>query len=229
MMDSGYVSDSYNLQINEWYSYDFNTHHVAPTRDVYIMKDANGNYVKLQVIGMQGGTQNTMGTISIQYIYAGSSPSFTGAPDTLTFTDSTGNPVYVDFSAGAVTTPSDPMNSNDWDLEFTNYDVHQNNTIFGHGTAGTYEVWRAQTDPTNFNETPSAPVEPQAYFPDQLGSIMTNWYDYDGNTHILTSKNHVYVIRHAGHHYKLQLMSYYKDIGGTPVSGYYTFRWLPLD
>ncbi len=229
--NSDWVSDFYSLVVNNWYSYNPNTHQMSMTHYVYVMKDAQDNYVKFQVISMMNnGQPPNMGTVSIQYIYAGTSPSFTGiAPDTLTFDGSSGGPVYIDFSAGTTTQPADPRNSVDWDILFDSYDIHQNNTVFGSGHSATYEIWRDQTDPTNFLESGSAPTQPQAYFPDQLGSVMTNWYDYDGNTHTLTSKNHVYIIRHGAKHFKLQIRSYYKDISGSPVSGWYMINWLGLD
>jgi hypothetical protein len=227
--DTSWASDSFSLVINNWYLYNHTTHELTPTRYVYIMKDASGNYVKFQVYSMMNpGMPPNMGMLTIVYKYSGSSPTFTGAPDTLTL-DATGGTAYIDFSTGSVVHPADPRSSTDWDLEFTNYEVHQNATIFGPGQCGTYEVWREQTDSTNFNETSTAPTAPQAYFADNLGSVMANWYDYDGNSHILSSKNHVYAIRSGGHNYKLQIVTYYKDISGTPVSGWYTFRWAALD
>jgi hypothetical protein len=229
MGDTTWISDSNNIVVDEWYTYDQNMHRLAPSDYVYIMKDAVGGYVKFQVDGIEHpGMPPNMGTISIQYIYSGSSPVFDGQPDTLTFDGSGGGPIYIDFSAGSVTNPPDPANSLDWDLAFVNYEVHQNATIFGIGACGTYEVWQDQTDPTDFSETQEAPTVPQAYFADQFGSVMSDWYNYNGDTHVLTSKNHVYVIRNNGHYYKLQIITYYRDIGGNPVSGYYTFRWLEL-
>jgi hypothetical protein len=227
--ESSWTSDSYSLVIDEWYSYNPNNHMLNPTRYIYVMKDALGNYVKFQIHEMENpGMPPNMGTITILYKYSGGSPAFSGPPDTLTF-DASSGPVYIDFSAGAVSHPADPTTSTDWDLEFTNYDIHQNATVFGIGACGTYEVWQDQTDSTDFNETTTAPTVPQAYFADNLGSVMANWYNYDGNTHILTSKNHVYAIRSGSHTYKLQIISYYKDIGGSPVSGWFTFRWAELN
>jgi len=227
--DNDWVSDSYDLVVDDWYSYNPISHMLDLTQYVYIMKDAAGNYVKFQVIGMEGnGMPPNMGTVSIQYDYAGATPDFPGTPDTISFDGSGGGPIYVDFSAGMTTTPADPQNSLDWDILFDAYEIHQNNTIFGMGSAGAYPVWGDQTDPTDFNETMSAPPVAQAYFPDQLGSVMTDWYNYDGNTHTLTSKGHVYVIKSGTAYYKLSIVTYYRDINGTPVSGWFTIDWVEL-
>lgn len=228
--DSDWMSDSYSLMIHDWYMYDPQSHMLNLTHYVYIMMDAVGNYVKFQVISMQGnGMPPDMGTISIQYDYAGESPDFPGTPDTISFDGSGGGPVYIDFSAGTVTNPPDPMNSTDWDIAFEAYEVHQNCSVFGPGSAATYEVWMDQDDPTDFYETPSAPEEPNAYFPDDFGSVFSTWYEYSGPPlHRLTSYEHVYVIRNGANHYKMQILNYYQDIDGEPVSGYYTFRWVRL-
>lgn len=225
-----WIEDSYDLIVDDWYSYNPNNHTLAPTRYIYIMKDALGNYVKFQVSNMANpGMPPNMGTITLVFDYSGASPNFPNSPDTLSFDASGGGPIYIDFSSGAVVNPSDPRTSTDWDIAFTNYEVHQNSTVFGPGSAAAYAVWQDQIDPTDFNETMTAPTAPQAYFSDNLGSVMTNWYNYNGDTHTLTSKQHVYVIRDGSNYYKLQITTYYKAIGGNPVSGYYTFKWLALD
>ncbi len=228
--DSDWLSDSFNLTISDWYIYDPQTHTISLSHYVYIMKDAEGNYVKFQVILMQGnGMPPDMGTISVQYDYAGESPDFPGNPDTISFDGSSGGPVYIDFSAGAVTNPPDPSNSTEWDILFEAYEVLQNCTLFGIGSAATYPVWMDQGDPADFYETTSAPEEPNAYFPDDFGSVFSNWYAYSGPPlHRLTSYERVYVARNGGNRYKMQILNYYQDIDGEPVSGYYAFRWLGM-
>jgi len=222
-----WVEDHINLMINDWYSYNPNDHSFSLTDYIYIMKDATGNYVKFKVDEMESpGQPPNMGTITIVYIFAGTSRLFSGTPDTLTFDASSGGPIYVDFSAGSITNPPDPMNSTDWDILFENYEIHQNNTAFGSGMAATYPVWQSQDDSTDFDETPEAPAEPQAYFPDQFASVLSDWYDYNPETHQLPSRNHVYVIRVNGSYFKMQIITYYDP--DTMDSGYYTYRWLEL-
>jgi hypothetical protein len=221
-------SGSYELIINEWYSYNPVSHTVLPTHNVYMSMDANGGYVKYHIIGIDNPGRSYMGTITIEYIYSGSSPTFSGSPDTITFTDSTGAPVYVDFSSGRVIHPANPLTSTDWDLEFVNYEIHQNNTIFGPGGMGTYEVWLDQHDPTDFYETSSFPNGAPP-FPDDFGSPLTEWYNYihppGGNPTIL-SKSHVFLVKEGAHFYKMQIEAYYNHDSGT--SGYYTFRWVEM-
>ena len=55
---------------------------------------------------------------------------------------------------------------------------------------------------------------------------MDDWYIYDGATHVLTPKNHIYVIRDAAErHWKLQITTYYSSSGDLHQP---TFRWAPL-
>ena len=48
-------------------------------------------------------------------------------------------------------------------------------------------------------------------------------------THTLSTKNHVYLINTNLQTYKMQLLDYYKSVEGSPVSGWITFRWRPLE
>jgi hypothetical protein len=220
---------AYELIIDEWYSYNPVSHQFDLTRNVYIMSDATGGYVKFQIIGMENpGIPPNMGTISIQFIYS-TDRNFNEAIDTLTFDATSGGPFYIDFSSGSVVNPTDPQNSTDWDLVIGNYEIHQNNTIFGPGDAGTYEVWLDQTDPTDFDETPAMPAGAPP-FPDDFGSPLSDWYNYvhePGGMPTVLSNGHIFLFRSGDSLYKLQIISYYNHDGG--ASGYYTFRWAELE
>jgi len=223
---SGMQSGSYQLNIDEWYSYNPVTHQLDLTNYVYIMADAIGGFVKLQVIGMENpGMPPDMGTISIQNIYS-DDRSFNESPDTLIFDATSGGPFYVDFSSGATVNPPDPRTSTEWDLELVSYEIHQNNTIFGPGNAGTYEVWQDQNDPTDFSFTHALP-DSVPTFPDDYGSPCTDWYNYTGPpNHLILAKGNIMLIRSGNTSIKLQIQSYYNHDGGG--DGFYTFRWLEM-
>jgi hypothetical protein len=228
--DNDWQRDHYELMITDWYSYNPDDHSFSVTGNVFILKDAVGNYVKFRVESMMNpGAPPDMGMISLLYIFSGSSRNFSGMPDTLTFDATSGGPIYVDFSSGSTVNPANPDNSTEWDIVFINYEIHQNNSMFGSGSTETYPVWQLQDDPTDFNETMVAPPEPEAYFADTFASVLTDWYAYNPETHQLPSRNHVYIIRDASVMYKLQIVTYYKNVGGNAVSGWYTFRWAALE
>jgi len=224
---TGLESGSYNLSIDEWYSYNPVSHQLDLTGYVYMLMDATGGYVKFKVSGMENpGFPPDMGTLSICYIYS-TDVNFDEAPDTLTFDASSGGPFYVDFSSGSIVDPTNPQASTDWDLEIENYEIHQNNTIFGPGDAGTYEVWQGQEEPTDMMETVSVP-DGIPFFPDDFGSPLTDWYNYTGgDDHLVLSKKNVYLVTSGNLFFKFQIISYYSHGAGAP-SGYYTFRWAEL-
>jgi hypothetical protein len=224
---TGLEAGSFSLTIDDWYSYNPVTHQFDITQYVYIMQDAIGGFVKFQITDMENpGMPPNMGTISIHYIYS-ADRSFNEPPDTLIFDATSGGPIYVDFSTGATVNPTDPRTSTDWDLAFENYEVHQNNTIFGSGDAGTYEVWQDQTDPADFDETPAMPDMAPA-FPDDFGSPLTEWYNYTGPPqHLILSKGNVYLFKSQDLAVKFQIQSYYDHDSGD--GGYYSFRWAELE
>jgi hypothetical protein len=201
--------------------------------NVYVLKDAEGKYVKFQVIEMSGGGMPPdMGTVVCRFVHAGDGSDVSGAPDTVTLDVGSGTG-YVDFSTGMEVTPADPENSSDWDIAFTAYEIHLNNSLFGPGAATAYPAYSdtdLMPDPTDFDGLTDAPTQSQGYYPDQFESALTGWYIYTGPpNHRLLSKDHVYLIDTGDAIYKLQIYSYYTNIEGSETSAWYTFNWLELE
>ena len=115
----------------------------------------------------------------------------------------------------------------DWDLHFSGYIIRLNGGISGSGQGGAFPAY--QTDQT-FEDI--AEAMGFGYFADKSGSAFSSdtgeWYSYDSTTHVLSTRNHVYVIDTGTGFYKMQLISYYREVEGSPVSGFITFRWRPL-
>lgn len=66
-----------NLVLDKWYSYDFWTHHLTVKPNVYVLKTAKGDWVKMQILNYYCGT--AAGCFKIKYVFQGSgSTSFTG-------------------------------------------------------------------------------------------------------------------------------------------------------
>lgn len=60
-------------------------------------------------------------------------------------------------------------------------------------------------------------------------TVMSDWYDYDDQTHVLTPKQQVWVIRIApGVHRKLRVLSYYGDAANPMRGAMYRIEWAPL-
>ena len=84
------------------------------------------------------------------------------------------------------------------------------------GTAGVV------LDGEDFDAVESAPEEGWLW---NNMTLLSDWYDYDPSTHILTPKDRVYVLQESsGATWKLQIESYYDD----DTLHRPTFRWAPL-
>ena len=64
---------------------------------------------------------------------------------------------------------------------------------------------------------------------DTAGGTFLGWYAYDGGTHTLYSRYHVYALRSGDQLYKLQLLGYYGDVAGAPVSALYQLRYAAVN
>jgi hypothetical protein len=230
VMSRDWISDSYAYAVGDWYTYDQMHHTMDLTNYVYTLKDAEGKYVKFTVSGLYGGGMPpNMGNIVIRYVYAASGTDISGVGETDTIIVGA-DTAYFDFSSGETVTPADPSSSLDWDFAIAAYDIHLNSSMFGIGQAAAYLNTDSLGNPrTDFDNIAQAETQPTAYFQDAAGSAFTEWYDYNENTHQLTSKGHVYLVRVGANIYKMQISSYYANVNGTPTSGWYTFKWLKLD
>lgn len=225
-----WVSDAVDHFIDEWYDYNFQTHEITMNQYVYSMVDAEGdNYCKFRVDSIVGGGMPpAMGTVWITYYYNPTADSKDLSGNTMTasiLVDAAhGYTGYFDFSVGTQVTPASPSTSTDWDISFANYEIATNSGPNGPGDCAAFPAHGEMQDPTNIDgfmmQPNGAPM-----FPDIPSSAMTEWYTYDGQTHTLNSNAHVYIVKTATGLYKMQILSYYKNIQGIRTSGYYTVKW----
>lgn len=225
-----WVSDQIDFFINDWYDYNPQTHELTANGNVWSMVDAEGdNYIKFRIDSMAGaGMPPDMGTVHMTYFYqsTASSTDLSGA------TSEVAIPVgavktYFDFSSGGTVAPATPENSTEWDIAFYAYDIYQNSGPNGSGSCEAFPAYGELATATDIDAFTSQPAAPM--FPDIFASALVDWYTYTGPpSHQLLSNEHVYLIRTAGSVYKLQIVSYYANIGGVPTSGWYTFDWAEL-
>ena len=121
--------------------------------------------------------------------------------------------VYLDLDTGAQATDAALLGG--WDLALSRFDVKLNG-----GVSDTGEVQAAVLPSARFDALTGAPTAgwdsdradgaDDDARPDYLASSReTGWWDYDGASHKLTPRAHVYVIRSdAGSFYKLVVRSY---------------------
>jgi len=130
--------------------------------------------------------------------------------------------VYVDLDEPALLTLTDAQaaSSTDWELAFEGLDVFTNSGVSGPGNGGAFGPY----DGFVF----LGDVEPDFPFllDDRTGGAFLRWYAYEGEIHALWSRYHVYGVKDpAGRTYKVQILSYYGEVQGAPVSGIYRLRW----
>lgn len=228
-VDAEWASDAIEYFMDNWYTYNSTTHQLDMTEYVYSMLDASGNHwVKFRIDALTGAAQGSMGTVEISYFFQSEAGSKSLDGDIQTASIDVGFGVgYFDFSTGQQVMPADPLTSMEWDLVFTQFTMGMNSGPNGSGECGAFYAYSELDDVTaieDFTMQPEAPL-----FTDAPGSVMTEWYNYDGTTHTLNSKDHVYLVRRGDALYKLQIDSYYGSINGQPASAHYTLIWDELD
>ncbi|MFZ1683757.1 MAG: HmuY family protein [Candidatus Zixiibacteriota bacterium] len=229
-------TDAVSYFIDNWYVYDPVHHTLNNNQNVYTMVDAKGhNYLKFRIDSLVGAAMPPdMGTVYLTYYYNTTADSKDLSGGTTSVVIPVGmNTVYFDFSAGTVVTPADPKASTDWDLMFSSYNVGQNSGPNGPaGACATFYVFDYITPASNIDAVTDVYAGQAAapMFGDASSSVFytnssDNWYNYDGATHQLTSKNYVYLLKTGGKLYKMQIVSYYANVGGVPKSANYVFKW----
>jgi hypothetical protein len=229
-LSAQWTSDSVDYLIDAWYSYNPQTHQLDMTRNVYTMQDASGNhFVKFSVDSLSGElSQTSMGDVHLTYYYQSSAGDRSLPGPTQTAIVHVGSGAgYFDFSSGSEVSPGNPATSLDWDIRFQNYSIAQNSGPSGSGQCAAFPAYQEMADPTDIGSLTEQPAG-APLFPDVPGSVLTNWYDYNDQTHQLSSKNHVYLVRSGDGLYKMKILGYYVDQGGVPVSAVYTFIWNEL-
>jgi hypothetical protein len=147
-------------------------------------------------------------------------PGAGGAPGALNVTVSATHTTYVKLDVPAVVEVSDPLHSTAWDLAFVGYDVFTNGGLSGPGQGAAFGPISV-----GFFAFPDQPVDVPILIQDYAGGAFLDWYAYEGPTHTLYSRYHVYGIESGGRHYKLQLLDYYDTKQGTTTSALYSLRY----
>jgi hypothetical protein len=106
-----------------------------------------------------------------------------------------------------------------WDLALQGRDVFTNGGVSGPGNSSAFGPLSA---PTFLSD--SAPDTP-LLLKDRAGGPLLDWYDYAGESHQLYSRYHVYGLRDGERRFKLQLLGYYAEELGAPISAHYSLRY----
>jgi hypothetical protein len=133
--------------------------------------------------------------------------------------------VFVDLKTpGIAPVDGDGSASKAWDIAFEGYNVYTNGGLSGPGDAGALgpygpEVFASGVDP-------ASPIITR----DAIGGPFLTWYayDYKNPAHALYSRYHVFGVKDADRLWKVQILSYYGEVEGAPVSAMYRLRYAAL-
>jgi hypothetical protein len=145
----------------------------------------------------------------------GGDPFASGAPLAVPTGD---EPTYVDLDRLAVVTADDA-----WDLRFEGAQIFTNGGVSGEGEGGAF----GPLDLGDFSES-SVPADIPFLFDDEEGGAFLDWYAYDSANHLLYSRFHVFGVRRGEQHYKIQVLGFYGEAEGAPVSALYQVRFAVL-
>jgi hypothetical protein len=177
-----------------------------------------------------GDEQPSVDTADTGFVNSG--PKVTTRPEGngLTFTEVDAQNglawVAIDLDAGA--TEEVPDTGSDWDLKFQRFEIAVNGGVTGDG--GVQAVFFEDQDIAAVDAVPTegwGTDEPDGDDDnDKPDYVFRPWFDYDGETHIVTANDGTFVVRStAGRHYAVALQSYY-DAAGT--SAIISFLWKEL-
>jgi hypothetical protein len=140
--------------------------------------------------------------------------------ETIAVEVSADRPTFVDLDVPAVIEVDDPSDSLEWDLAFHGYDVITNGGVSGRGAGAAFGPL-----PEFYFFFPDEPIEEPFLIEDKAGGAFVGWYVYDGSDHTIHSRYHVYGVRSGERLYKVQLLGYYGEVMGAPVSALYQLRY----
>jgi len=130
--------------------------------------------------------------------------------------------VFVQLAEPQLVSPPAPEESSGWDLAFEGYDVFTNSGPSGVGKAAAFG--QLELSALRGAASPEVPFVAS----DKAGGAFLEWYAYDGATHALYSRFHVYGVRRGEQLWKVQISSYYSEQDNAPVSGLYRIRYAAL-
>jgi hypothetical protein len=126
---------------------------------------------------------------------------------------------HVSLRQAALVVGDDVADSTDWDLAFEDWSIYTNSGPSGPGHGAAFGPLDEET------YLSGAPSEVPFLREDAPGGAFLGWYFYDSSDHTLWSRLHNYGVRTLDGLWKLQLLSYYGEVEGAPVSALYSIRY----
>lgn len=127
---------------------------------------------------------------------------------------------FVSFKEPAIVTATgDGSTETNWDIAFEKYDIFTNSGVSGPGDGGAF----GPLDVATYDEG-TAPAIP-FLTKDETGGPFRDYWAYDPMAHVLWVRYHVFGVREGDKFWKVQILGYYAEQQGAPVSAIYRLRW----
>jgi hypothetical protein len=127
---------------------------------------------------------------------------------------------FVDLDVPEVIAVDDPEASLEWDLAFRGFEIATNGGVSGPGAGSAFGPL-----PEYYFFFPDEPIDAPFLIEDKAGGAFLGWYVYDGDDHTIYTRYHVYGVRSGEQLFKVQILSYYGEVMGAPVSALYQVRY----
>ncbi len=115
----------------------------------------------------------------------------------------------------------DGTDSTAWDLAFQGYDVFTNSGLSGSAQGGALGPYAPDIFDSGID--PASPIITH----DSIGGAFLRWYayDYENPAHALFSRFHIFGVKEGSRFWKVQILSYYGEQNGAPLSAFYRIRY----
>jgi hypothetical protein len=152
---------------------------------------------------------------------AGSSPSVISVGQELRIDVGIDGPAFVQLStASEVAIDGGDAASLDWDLVFRGGDLFTNGGASGAGQGAAFGPL-----PLSYFLAAEDPTDVPFLIEDKSAGAFRDWYAYDEQWHALYSRFHDYGVKSGEQLFKLQVLGYYGDFQGAPISALYQLRY----
>lgn len=227
------TADTYsaNKALEDWYVM---AGGMPPTlsakNNVYAIRTADGKYAKLKFTDYYNPQTTASGFISFDFLYdiPVSSTVINNNKEALINATNDSLWVYFNFKEGHIVSIEEPETSDEWDIAFNRFKIKTNSGSSGNLGKGVmnagvidFNSYRL-VPPTGYtvDETVTNPMTQEKY---SASPVLADWYNYNHQTHAITSKNEVFVIQNEWHKFvKFQIINYYDQ---NNISGHYTIKY----
>lgn len=196
------------------WNYDLNTHTLSGSDFVFVIRSAEDAFFKARFTEYYNDVGDP-GWVVMEYAPL----SGQDEPGVLRF-ETSGGWTYLSMTEGGVVEVDGEATSTDWDLAASRvaWKTNSGDGYAGQGGARVADsAWDDLTETSTSGFTEDAEIaHPSPPFPMiHANAILSDWFDYDPQTHEVTSKGEVYVVRGAtGSDYaKLEIVSYVESEG----------------